>query len=82
MLEQIIQNSIASVFAVLQGLILVVISCAFKMYWDVRRIKKDQKAAFIKIRNLESWKKEYELRDILSHRTLEPSKDCHREGAR
>ena len=52
-MDEIISQSLSIFFGVLQSLILVVISGAFKMFMDIRDLKKDLNAAFLKIRELE-----------------------------
>lgn len=82
MFEDIIKQSLPVFFGVLQSLFLVVISGAFKIYFDVRKLKQDLRSAFTKIRNLEAKIKENELRDTLLSRTMEPSKICDRKSER
>lgn len=73
MLEQFIQSSITTFFAILQALILLVITGSFKLYWDVKILKKNMNAAFTKIRNLEK-------REPSTCENVEPSSPCSRES--
>ena len=68
-MDDIIHEAMRVFFGVLQALIMVTISCAFKMYWDVKKLKRDLRAAFTKIRELEK-------RDQRNQETVEPSAHC------
>ena len=80
--DEILKNAIPPFFAILQSFTVILISGAFKMYADIRKQRRDLRAAFTKIRELEAWKKEIELRDTLLNRAVESSKACNRASER
>lgn len=53
MAPEIWNQAIATFFAILQAGLLAVVAAGIKMYFDVKILRKDMDAAFIKIRELE-----------------------------
>lgn len=50
MADKLIEQCLVAVFGIIQALTVIVIIAAFKMFWDVRSLKKDMDAAFTLIR--------------------------------
>lgn len=81
-MDEIIHQSMQVFFGVLQALILVVISGAFKMFYDVKRLKRDLNSCFKKIREIEKriQELEIELGVKRNQEIMESSAGCRREG--
>ena len=75
MVAELLDKSLPIFFGVFQSLILLLITSAFKMYWDVRELKKDLNQAFKKIRDLE-------LSDQRNKTIVETSARCSGTGER
>lgn len=56
--EQVIRSAIGTFIGIVGSAMVGLICGAFKMYWDVRELKKDMNAAFAKIREIEGRRRE------------------------
>jgi hypothetical protein len=71
-MEALFLKMLPILFSCLQSVVTLLFASAVKLYVDFRKMKKDLRIAFNKIRELEK----------RGAGTLEPSKDCDRSGDR